>query len=248
MIVPSTSPRPDIPPLDTAQGSRDADDLLRVIHELASNLTNLQLTHTESERKFEQQISTLLQRVDALEAKVAVLEHDAQTTPGTGNSMPTPAGSPPAVRFDQDSPQYAGFMNHSPHRVVYRNLTYPTAAHLFEAFKFIDNHPAIAENIRACPDLHALYAVANQNSTFVRPDWPHMHLEFMEQALFLKFQQHKDLRRKLVGTEDAHIIYADTNDAFWGNGPNEMGQNLLGQALVNVRETLHVEELSMRTE
>lgn len=66
----------------------------------------------------------------------------------------------------------------------------------------------------------------------------------MEKALLFKFQQHPDLRIKLVGTGNAHIVYVDPNDAFWGSGLDGMGQNFLGQALVNARETLRVEELS----
>lgn len=70
----------------------------------------------------------------------------------------------------------------------------------------------------------------------------------MEEALLLKFQQHADLRAKLIGTENAHIIYADPNDAFWGCGPDGMGKNLLGQALVSVREALNVQNMSLRPE
>ena len=199
MIVPSSSPRPDTPPLDMAESSNDPDALLRAIHELASGLASLQQVHTESERNYEQQISALLDRVGQLEAKVAVLEHesDPQTAPAVrpidrrsplpaGSPAPPPAGSPLAVRFDQYSPMYGGFMNHSPHSVVYRGLVYPTAAHLFEAFKFIDIHPPIAEHIRVCPDLHALHAVANQNSTFVRPNWAYVHIEVVRCFFFSK--------------------------------------------------------------
>ncbi|KJA29704.1 hypothetical protein HYPSUDRAFT_196051 [Hypholoma sublateritium FD-334 SS-4] len=160
--------------------------------------------------------------------------------------VPPNPSSPPAVRFDQDSP-YAVFMNHSPHRVVYRSITYPTAAHLFEAMKFIDNHPDIAENIRACPDVNALYSLASQYTSSVRPDWVYTHLQYMDDVLLLKFRQHADLRMKLLGTGDARIIYADPNDAFWGSGSDETGQNLLGKALVTVREKLRMENLSMGT-
>ncbi len=90
--------------------------------------------------------------------------------------IPPNPSSPPAVRFDQDSP-FAIFMNHSPHRVIYRGVQYPTAAHLFEAMKFIDSHPDIADDIRACPDVQALYPLTNQYSSSIRPDWPYMHLQ-----------------------------------------------------------------------
>lgn len=69
----------------------------------------------------------------------------------------------------------------------------------------------------------------------------------MDDVLLLKFQQHPDLRMKLLGTGDARIIYADPTDPFWGSGSDETGQNLLGKALVTVREKLRMENLSMGT-
>ena len=180
--------------------------------------------------------------------------------------IPPNPSSPPAVRFDQDSP-FAIFMNHSPHRVIYRGVTYLTAAHLFEAMKFIDSHPDIAEHIRACPDVQALYSLTNQYSSSIRPDWPYIHLQAvcpfpafsnyisnelwniqMDDVLLLKFQQHADLRTKLIATGDARIIYTDPRDSFWGSGgTDETGRNFLGKALVTVREKLRMENLSTGT-
>ena len=78
--------------------------------------------------------------------------------------------SPPELRFDQESPYYV-FMNHSPHRVLYRNQTYPTALHLHEAMKFLDHRPDIAAQIRATQDIHQVYPVSAQWHQYQAPDW-----------------------------------------------------------------------------
>ncbi|KAF8204633.1 GTP cyclohydrolase II [Pholiota molesta] len=117
----------------------------------------------------------------------------AQSTHSADNvfpPVPPMPSSPPAVWFSQESPgPYGVFMNHSPHRVLYRNVTYPTAAHLYEAMKFIDTRQT---------DLSSSYVRIGRKA-----------LEFLEEALFLKFRQHPDLRLKLLGTGDARIIYSN---------------------------------------
>jgi hypothetical protein len=42
------------------------------------------------------------------------------------------------IKFNQESP-YFGFMNHSPHRILFQNQIYPTGTHLFEALKYLEH-------------------------------------------------------------------------------------------------------------
>ena len=75
--------------------------------------------------------------------------------PGTpSTSMPVPARGPP-IKFDHTC-DYARFVNHSNHRVVYNNKVYPTALHLLEAMKFI-HQPALQERIPTCKDVNDKY-------------------------------------------------------------------------------------------
>ncbi|KAF4619526.1 hypothetical protein D9613_004868 [Agrocybe pediades] len=148
--------------------------------------------------------------------------------------MPT---SPPPVMFNQDG-QYNGFLNHSPHRIIYRNQTYPTALHLHEAMKFIDHRPEIAETIRRCLDVHSVYPISAQYQEHQRSDWYLKYIDFMDEVLLLKFSQHPDLRATILGTGTADIVYDDPRDEFWGSGATGQGQNQLGKALVRVREKL----------
>jgi len=60
----------------------------------------------------------------------------------------------------------------------------------------------------------------------------------MVKALTAKFTQHESLRQLLLGTENKPIVYANPLNYEWGCGKEGTGQNLLGKALVEVRESL----------
>ncbi|KAJ7070639.1 hypothetical protein C8F01DRAFT_1107159 [Mycena amicta] len=166
--------------------------------------------------------------------------------------MPTPHPSHlpppvPSIRFSGTSYEYAGFLNYSPHRVVYGGRDYPTAMHLHEAMKFLPDNLALSERIRLCPDVTQVYAISqdlvNQfGETAIRQDWAENYLSLMEEAVLYKFRQHANLRDMLLKTKPAHLIYADEQDPFWGEGaPGEGGLNNLGRLLEVVRERLDTE-------
>ncbi|TFK43959.1 DUF1768-domain-containing protein, partial [Crucibulum laeve] len=147
-----------------------------------------------------------------------------------------------AIRFDQNDMRYIGFMNHSPHRVMYLNKTYPTATHLFEALKFLEGHPRIAEEIRTVQDVHQVYPKSARYQQYERRDWGMVFLQMMERAIVHKFKQHPDLRSLLLETGNLALLYMDTADAYWGMGPDgETGENQLGKLLMKVRDQLKEE-------
>jgi ribA/ribD-fused uncharacterized protein len=63
----------------------------------------------------------------------------------------------------------------------------------------------------------------------------------MEEVIYFKFKQHPDVRRLLMDTGTAEIIYSEANDPFWGAGPNGQGSNHLGRVLMQVRDQLRDE-------
>ncbi|KAJ3511336.1 hypothetical protein NLJ89_g4159 [Agrocybe chaxingu] len=166
--------------------------------------------------------------------------------PGGADDSPHPSiapvppvpSSPPAIRFDQESPNLHMFMNHSPHRILWQNKIYPSALHLHEALRFLDHRPDIAERIRNTPEVHDVYPLSMSYQQFQRPDWSQKYLDFMDEVLYQKFRQHPDLRMTLLGTGTARLIYQDPNDNFWGSGADGRGGNHLGLALYRVRDRL----------
>jgi predicted NAD-dependent protein-ADP-ribosyltransferase YbiA (DUF1768 family) len=87
-------------------------------------------------------------------------------------SLPIPPRptDPPTIKFDQVG-SYTQFMNHSPHRVVWKGRPYPTALHLHEALRFLDYRPDIAEQIRRCGSVHEVYPLTAKYVDQQRPDW-----------------------------------------------------------------------------
>ena len=82
---------------------------------------------------------------------------------------------PPPVKFNHLG-ELAGFVNHSRHRILHRNKTYPSALHLLESMKFVDK-PDIAERIRLALDPDEVYRLSSQYNEHVRPDWGQIFLK-----------------------------------------------------------------------
>jgi hypothetical protein len=59
------------------------------------------------------------------------------------------AGVAPVFRISWFG-EYSVLLRHSLHDVEYEKGLYPTARHLFEARKFLDHRPDLADRIRQC--------------------------------------------------------------------------------------------------
>jgi len=74
-------------------------------------------------------------------------------------------------------------------------------------------------------------------------------LGFMKYVNYLKFTQNLEFRNQLLETENRTLVEASPYDKIWGVGLEEtndlildeknwLGQNLLGKALMEVRELI----------
>jgi hypothetical protein len=75
-----------------------------------------------------------------------------------------------------DDREYSGLLCQSPHGVVYEEDLYPTAAHLFEAHRFLDHRPDLADRIRQCKRVEEVIAVSAELARFTRQDWGNVAL------------------------------------------------------------------------
>ena len=78
----------------------------------------------------------------------------------------------------------------------------------------------------------------------------------MDETLYHKFTQHRNLQAELLGTGDAELIEVNIfvsianwylkamknsdKDAFWGVGPDRKGRNELGKCLTRLRTNLRL--------
>ena len=80
--------------------------------------------------------------------------------------------------------------------------------------------------------------MGRQRSRPLRPDWEQVKDDIMREVVLAKFTQHDDLRRALLDTGDAELIEHTANDAYWADGGDGSGKNMLGKILMEVREQL----------
>ncbi|KAI0002453.1 DUF1768-domain-containing protein [Russula compacta] len=143
----------------------------------------------------------------------------------------------PIYFYDSDKPYYE-FTNFSDHTVEYRGLVYPTAEHLFQAIKFMETDPELAERIRRLPTARMAQREAKKWAHRQRADWLDVNVAMMDRVLEAKFSQHRSLRGMLRGTGSHELIEDSPIDWFWGIGNDGRGRNELGKALMRLREKL----------
>ncbi|KAL1758122.1 hypothetical protein FB107DRAFT_207819 [Schizophyllum commune] len=153
--------------------------------------------------------------------------------PTTGGAVPPPGRA--AIYFTQSAP-YPGWMQHSPHRVLYNGIEWPTAHHLYESFRF-EGREDIQRMMRAVPAAQT-NEITMRYQAMANPMFDESFIQRLDEVLYLKFTQHPDLALQLLGTGDAWLVYNDLADAHWGNGPDGSGRNEFGQALMRLRDRL----------
>ncbi|KAH9042557.1 DUF1768-domain-containing protein [Lactarius pseudohatsudake] len=133
---------------------------------------------------------------------------------------------------------FGRFTSFSDHPVEYHGRSYRTAEHLFQALKFMDTNPALAERIRMLPTARMAQQEAKKQIRHQRVDWLEVNVAMMEKVLEAKFKQHRHLRNLLRSTGSRELIEDSPIDWFWGIGSDGHGRNELGKALVRLRERL----------
>ena len=148
-------------------------------------------------------------------------------------SAPAACALPWAAPFSADGLEFAT----AEHYMMWRTAT------LF-------HDPEIAERILAAPHPHAAKALGGRVAGFDQRTWDEHRLPIMVAGNLAKFGQHAPPRTFLVGTGERVLVRASPVDRIWGVGLTRddpaaadprrwQGLNLLGFALMQVRESLH---------
>jgi len=114
---------------------------------------------------------------------------------------------------------------------------WPTSEHYFMALKTTD--PKAREQIRKAKTPREAKDLAGPKGIIkLRDNWDNIKFDMMVRACYEKFSQDEELKALLLSTGDAPI-HEDCDDEWWGGGPNyPNGKDLLGKALMKVREQL----------
>jgi ribA/ribD-fused uncharacterized protein len=150
----------------------------------------------------------------------------------------TPGGHlvPEAIHFYHFSDPYGYFSNFSPHAIQLDGKLWPTSEHYFQAQKFRDED--IQEQVRQATTPSLAARLGRDRTKPLRRDWEAVKDDVMRRAVRAKFTQHDSLRHKLLATGDAVLVEHTDRDAYWGDGGDGSGKNMLGRLLMELREAL----------
>jgi len=145
------------------------------------------------------------------------------------------------IHFYDTGEKYGCFSNFSRHGFILDDLYWTTSEHYFQAQKFIGT-PHL-EEIRNCHTPREAAKMGRERSRPLRPDWAQVKDDIMRSCVHCKFATHADIREILLGTGDELIVENAPGDYYWGCGADGSGKNMLGNILMEVRETLRQSSL-----
>ena len=141
------------------------------------------------------------------------------------------------IMFYRSSGDY-GFMSNLYRREIkFENRLFRSSEDAYQFGKPLDC--MTAEWLISAPKPHLCAMAAHGLMAFdIRPDWQAIKVDRMRDVLRAKFNQHEDLKQRLIDTGDVVLIEDSKTDNFWGVGRYMRGQNKLGELLMQVRDEL----------
>lgn len=135
---------------------------------------------------------------------------------------------------------YGVFSNLYKRPIEFEGETFATAEHAYQAGKA--RKPEVRRWLMSAPSPALLAMAAHGLYVWdVAPNWSKVKFDRMKRILSAKFTQHEDLRELLLSTGTARLVESATVDnpvnRLWGE-VNGVGQNKLGQLLMEVRAEL----------
>lgn len=143
-----------------------------------------------------------------------------------------------AVYFYDKEKRYYEFTNFFNSQVYVDGIIWPTSEHYYQSMKFTQN-PDLRKKILNSATPRDAFTIAQQNKITIDKDWQSRSLKTMIKIVWLKFNQHDDLKELLLTTGKKTLIEdAGNKDAFYGAGADYKGNNWLGCILMAVRDKL----------
>lgn len=147
------------------------------------------------------------------------------------------------VRFFGIKGKYGSLSNFAPSPLVIGGKTYSTSEHYFQSMKFVETAPDFAEIVRLAPTPLKCKKLGRSRDRPISRVWTGpdggLSVVIMKRVLFAKAFQDAKFRETLMSIpKDAKIIEASPYDAYWGEGRDRNGKNMLGVLLMELRDTL----------
>lgn len=143
---------------------------------------------------------------------------------------------PETIKFYGRNLPHPNFSNFARWPITLEEKAWPTSEHYFQAKKFEGTDHE--ERVRLAKNPSEAARIGRDRSLPLRQDWEEAKDDIMRKAVLAKFTQHDELLEELIGTGDAVLIEHTANDAYWGDGGDGSGKNMLGKILMEVRTAL----------
>jgi ribA/ribD-fused uncharacterized protein len=140
------------------------------------------------------------------------------------------------IMFYSTSDEFGFFSNFAPYPIKLKGKIWPTSEHYFQAQKFAGTEHEEAVRREKSPMIAA--RMGRDRKRPLRRDWESVKDSLMREAVRAKFEQHQELRDRLLATGEAKIVEHTDRDSYWGDGGDGSGRNMLGIILVEVREAI----------
>ena len=140
------------------------------------------------------------------------------------------------IRFYHSDQPWGEFSNFSHHGIFIDGINWMTVEHYYQSQKFSDSK--IIDKIRLSKTPTLAKVTAREMKHLQINNWGELKEEVMLKALREKFHQHPELVRLLLSTGSNRLVESTSNDTYWGESVEGIGQNRLGELLMMVRKEL----------
>lgn len=140
------------------------------------------------------------------------------------------------IRFYETDKPYGCFSNFAKYPILLKGKEWATSEHYFQAQKFAGTEHE--EEIRLASTPMKAARMGRERNRPLRPDWEECKVQVMREALIAKIEQHPVIRSILLSTGDCTLVEHTSNDAYWGDGGDGQGGNMLGKLLMEIRDGL----------
>lgn len=156
---------------------------------------------------------------------------------GANHGMTAHAKPIRIILFYRSSGDYGFMSNLFKRDIKFENRVFRSSEDAYQFGKPTDG--MVAEWLISAPKPHLCAMAAHGLLSFdIRPDWQGIKVDRMRDVLRAKFNQHEDLKQKLLETGNAILVEDSKTDRFWGIGKKMNGNNMLGVLLMQVRDEL----------
>jgi len=149
-----------------------------------------------------------------------------------------------AIIFSSKSAAYGWLSNFSEHGFTIEGVRWRSVEHFYQAHKYVGTQ--IAARIQLAETPMKARKMGQDLSVIPRNDWDDVKESIMRMALLAKFDQNRRIREQLLETGDEELIHGSSSDQYWGRTDGGIGENRLGEILMEIRNELETQGRTTR--